>query len=182
MGDLISRLQGDRVTLWRPDVKKQHGTRAASDQEPVLSERGAASGASPARPRRGGPGSNPAPSRSSAASGLCPWLWESPGTAHLALALPAGRSRGLRHPARPSRPGPASSWCLWCPCTLLTATSTLLPISRPIQPREARRGRMSLVLLQGAPALWVPGARAAPASPWGQSPHGSGSSIPNFSV
>lgn len=37
MGDLISRLQGDRVTLWRPDVKKQHRTRAPLDQA-VLSE------------------------------------------------------------------------------------------------------------------------------------------------
>lgn len=39
MGDLISRLQGDRVTLWRPDVKKQHRTRAPLDQELVLRER-----------------------------------------------------------------------------------------------------------------------------------------------
>lgn len=38
MGDLISRLQGDRVTLWRPDVKKQHRTRAPLDQKAVLSE------------------------------------------------------------------------------------------------------------------------------------------------
>lgn len=39
MGDLISRLQGDRVILWRPDVKKQHRTRAPLDQELVLRER-----------------------------------------------------------------------------------------------------------------------------------------------
>lgn len=38
MGDLISRLQGDRVTLWRPDVKKQPRTRAPLDQKVVLSE------------------------------------------------------------------------------------------------------------------------------------------------
>lgn len=38
MGDLISRLQGDRVTLWRPDVKKQHRTRAPLDQKVILCE------------------------------------------------------------------------------------------------------------------------------------------------
>jgi len=63
MGDLISRLQGDRVTLWRPDVKKRHRTRAPLDQEVVPSEaaqqrRGARREAAPPRQRdAGGSGS-----------------------------------------------------------------------------------------------------------------------------
>lgn len=36
MGDLISRLQGDGVTLWRPDVKMQHRARVPLDQKVTL--------------------------------------------------------------------------------------------------------------------------------------------------
>lgn len=54
MGDLISRLQGDRVTLWRADVRRQHGTGAPLAQGLLLREhRGCGEGA-----ERDNPGSD----------------------------------------------------------------------------------------------------------------------------